>query len=228
MESTINHEEVNLIMEKKSTKIAYFVALGVFIVLLVILGIAYKGAPLPTLEVDGEMIETTTPFAGTFWSLLPPIVAIVLALISKEVYSSLFLGCLVGALLVSNFHPWETVVQLVEGDNGIVTTVADGGNIAIVMFLVILGIMVDLMNKAGGSEAFGRWAKKAVKSRAGAQLMTMLLGVLIFIDDYFNCLTVGAVMRPVTESHHISRAKLAYVIDATAAPVCMLAPVSSC
>ena len=227
MESTINHEEVNLIMEKKSTKIAYFVALGVFIVLLVILGIAYKGAPLPTLEVDGEMIETTTPFAGTFWSLLPPIVAIVLALISKEVYSSLFLGCLVGALLVSNFHPWETVVQLVEGDNGIVTTVADGGNIAIVMFLVILGIMVDLMNKTGGSEAFGRWAKKAVKSRAGAQLMTMLLGVLIFMDDYFNCLTVGAVMRPVTESHHISRAKLAYVIDATAAPVCMIAPVSS-
>ena len=227
MESTINHEEVNLIMEKKSTKIAYFVALGVFIVLLVILGIAYKGAPLPTLEVDGEMIETTTPFAGTFWSLLPPIVAIVLALISKEVYSSLFLGCLVGALLVSNFHPWETVVQLVEGDNGIVTTVADGGNIAIVMFLVILGIMVDLMNKAGGSAAFGRWASKSVKTRSGAQLMTMLLGVLIFIDDYFNCLTVGAVMRPVTESHKISRAKLAYVIDATAAPVCMLAPVSS-
>lgn len=128
--------------------------------------------------------------------------AIVLALISKEVYSSLFLGCLVGALLVSNFHPWETVVQLVEGDNGIVTTVSDAGNIAIIVFLVVLGIMVDLMNKTGGSEAFGRWAKKAVKTRAGAQLMTMLLGVLIFIDDYFNCLTVGAVMRPVTESHH--------------------------
>ena len=214
-------------MEKKSTKIAYFVALGVFIVLLVILGVMFKDAPLPTLEVDGEMIETTTPFAGTFWSLLPPIVAIVLALISKEVYSSLFLGCLVGALLVSNFHPWETVVQLVEGDNGIVTTVSDAGNIAIIVFLVVLGIMVDLMNKTGGSEAFGRWAKKAVKTRAGAQLMTMLLGVLIFIDDYFNCLTVGAVMRPVTESHHISRAKLAYVIDATAAPVCMIAPVSS-
>ena len=214
-------------MEKKSTKIAYFVALGVFIVLLVILGITFKGAPMPTLEVDGEMIEATTPFAGTFWSLLPPIVAIVLALISKEVYSSLFLGCLVGALLVSNFHPWETVVQLVEGDNGIVTTVSDSGNIAIIVFLVVLGIMVDLMNKTGGSEAFGRWAKKAVKSRAGAQLMTMLLGVLIFIDDYFNCLTVGAVMRPVTESHKISRAKLAYVIDSTAAPVCMIAPVSS-
>ena len=207
-------------MEKKSTKIAYFVALGVFIVLLVVLGISYKDAPI---LIEGA----TTPFAGTFWSLLPPIVAIVLALISKEVYSSLFLGCLVGALLVSNYAPWETLVQLVEGDNGIVTTVSDAGNIAIIVFLVVLGIMVDLMNKTGGSEAFGRWATKTVKTRAGAQLMTMLLGVLIFIDDYFNCLTVGAVMRPVTESHHISRAKLAYVIDATAAPVCMIAPVSS-
>ena len=207
-------------MEKKSTRIAYFVALGIFIVLLVILGISYKDAPI--------LIEdATTPFAGTFWSLLPPIVAIVLALISKEVYSSLFLGCLVGALLVSNYKPWETLVQLVEGDNGIVTTVSDAGNIAIIVFLVVLGIMVDLMNKTGGSEAFGRWATKTVHTRAGAQLMTMLLGVLIFIDDYFNCLTVGAVMRPVTESHHISRAKLAYVIDATAAPVCMIAPVSS-
>ena len=207
-------------MEKKSTKIAYFVALGVFIVLLAVLGISYKDAPI---LIEGA----TTPFAGTFWSLLPPIVAIVLALISKEVYSSLFLGCLVGALLVSNYAPWETLVQLVEGNNGIITTVSDSGNIAIIVFLVVLGIMVDLMNKTGGSEAFGRWAKKAVKTRAGAQLMTMLLGVLIFIDDYFNCLTVGAVMRPVTESHHISRAKLAYVIDATAAPVCMIAPVSS-
>ena len=207
-------------MEKKSTKIAYFVALGVFVVLLAILGFTFKDAPI---IVEGA----ATPFAGTFWSLLPPIVAIVLALISKEVYSSLFLGCLVGALLVSNFQPWETLVQLVEGDNGIVTTVSDAGNIAIIVFLVVLGIMVDLMNKTGGSEAFGRWATKTVHTRAGAQLMTMLLGVLIFIDDYFNCLTVGAVMRPVTESHHISRAKLAYVIDSTAAPVCMIAPVSS-
>ena len=207
-------------MEKKSTKIAYFVALGVFIVLLVVLGISYKDAPI---LIEGA----TTPFAGTFWSLLPPIVAIVLALISKEVYSSLFLGCLVGALLVSNYAPWETLVQLVEGNNGIVTTVSDAGNIAIIVFLVVLGIMVDLMNKTGGSEAFGRWATKTVHTRAGAQLMTMLLGVLIFIDDYFNCLTVGAVMRPVTESHKISRAKLAYVIDSTAAPVCMIAPVSS-
>ena len=207
-------------MEKKSTKIAYFVALGVFVVLLAILGFTFKDAPI---IVEGA----ATPFAGTFWSLLPPIVAIVLALISKEVYSSLFLGCLVGALLVSNYQPWETLVQLVEGDNGIVTTVSDAGNIAIIVFLVVLGIMVDLMNKTGGSEAFGRWATKTVHTRAGAQLMTMLLGVLIFIDDYFNCLTVGAVMRPVTESHHISRAKLAYVIDSTAAPVCMIAPVSS-
>ena len=196
-------------MEKKSTKIAYLVALAVFIVLLIVLGVTYKGAPLPTFGEGEDAVTASTPFAGTFWSLLPPLVAIVLALISKEVYSSLFLGCLVGALLVSNFHPWETVVQLVQGDNGIVTTVSDSGNIAIIVFLVILGIMVDLMNKTGGSEAFGRWAKKAVKTRSGAQLMTMLLGVLIFIDDYFNCLTVGAVMRPVTESHKISRAKLA-------------------
>ena len=291
-------------MEKKSTKIAYFVALGIFVVLLAILGITFKDKENPVFEgnafyakedgtfVDGiiqsadgsegnayvldggtyisadaesfftlsedgntitdasgsvylkademstdlngvkyvtyvEQVEASTPFAGTFWSLLPPIVAIVLALISKEVYSSLFLGCLVGALLVSNYHPWETLVQLVSGDNGIVPTVADTGNVAIIVFLVVLGIMVDLMNKTGGSEAFGRWAKKSVKSRGGAQLMTMLLGVLIFIDDYFNCLTVGAVMRPVTESHKISRAKLAYVIDSTAAPVCMIAPVSS-
>ena len=207
-------------MEKKSTKIAYFVALGIFIVLLVVLGISYKDAPI--------LIEdATTPFAGTFWSLLPPIVAIVLALISKEVYSSLFLGCLVGALLYTGFAPWDTAVALVGADYGIVSVLADSYNMGIIVFLVVLGIMVDLMNKGGGSEAFGRWAKKTVTSRAGAQLMTMLLGVLIFIDDYFNCLTVGAVMRPVTESHHISRAKLAYVIDATAAPVCMIAPVSS-
>ena len=214
-------------MEKKSTKIAYFVALGVFIVLLVILGFAFKDAPLPTFDVDGETIEAATPFAGTFWSLLPPIVAIVLALISKEVYSSLFLGCLVGALLYTGFAPWDTAVALVGADYGIVSVLADSYNMGIIVFLVVLGIMVDLMNKGGGSEAFGRWAKKTVHTRCGAQLLTMLLGVLIFVDDYFNCLTVGAVMRPVTESHKISRAKLAYVIDSTAAPVCMIAPVSS-
>ena len=207
-------------MEKKSTKIAYFIALGVFIALLVILGISYKDAPI---LVEGA----TTPFAGTFWSLLPPIVAIVLALISKEVYSSLFLGCLVGALLYTGFAPWDTAVALVGADYGIVSVLADTYNMGIIVFLVVLGIMVDLMNKGGGSEAFGRWAKKTVHTRCGAQLLTMLLGVLIFVDDYFNCLTVGAVMRPVTESHKISRAKLAYIIDATAAPVCMIAPVSS-
>ena len=214
-------------MEKKSTKIAYCIALGVFIVLLVVLGIAYKGAPLPTFGEGEDAVTAATPFAGTFWSLLPPIVAIVLALISKEVYSSLFLGCLVGALLYTQFAPWDTAVALVGADYGIVSVLADSYNMGIIVFLVVLGIMVDLMNKGGGSEAFGRWAKKTVHTRAGAQLMTMLLGVLIFIDDYFNCLTVGAVMRPVTESHKISRAKLAYIIDATAAPVCMIAPVSS-
>ena len=207
-------------MEKKSTKIAYFVALGVFVVLLAILGFTFKDAPI---IVEGA----ATPFAGTFWSLLPPIVAIVLALISKEVYSSLFLGCLVGALLYTQFAPWDTIVTLVGADYGIISVLADSGNMGIIVFLVTLGIMVDLMNKGGGSEAFGRWAKKTVHTRCGAQLLTMLLGVLIFVDDYFNCLTVGAVMRPVTESHKISRAKLAYVIDSTAAPVCMIAPVSS-
>jgi len=203
-------------MEKKSTKIAYAVACAVVVVLLVILGVTYKGGPI---LVEGA----TTPFAGTIWSLLGPVVAIVLALISKEVYSSLFIGCLVGTLLYTQFRPWDTVVSLMTGDLGIVAS----ADFSIVLFLVLLGVMVDLMNKGGGSAAFGRWAKKSVKSRAGAQLITMLLGVLIFVDDYFNCLTVGAVMRPVTESHKISRAKLAYVIDATAAPVCMIAPVSS-
>ena len=273
-------------MEKKGTKIAYFVALGLIIVLLVVLGLNFKDKENPVFigsgtlvamddgtymdgdenvyvkdgdsyvstdsetffNFDGDMIVMAdgteyvlgedgvtyeeqayadTPFAGTFWSLLPPIVAIVLALISKEVYSSLFLGCLVGALLYTQFSPWDTAVALVGDDYGIISVLADNSNMGIIVFLVVLGIMVDLMNKGGGSEAFGRWATHSVKTRAGAQLMTMLLGVLIFIDDYFNCLTVGAVMRPVTESHKISRAKLAYVIDATAAPVCMIAPVSS-
>jgi len=207
-------------MEKKSTRIAYLAALLVFVVLLVILGISYKDAPI---LVEGA----TTPFAGTFWSLLPPIIAIALALISKEVYSSLFIGCLAGALLYTQFSPWDTIVALVGTDYGILCVLADSYDMGIIVFLVTLGIMVDLMNKGGGSEAFGRWATESVKKRSGAQLATMALGVLIFIDDYFNCLTVGAVMRPVTESHKISRAKLAYIIDATAAPVCMIAPVSS-
>ena len=198
-------------MEKKSTKIAYFIALAVVIVALIIAKVSNDGSG----------------FVATGWALFPPVVAIALALISKEVYSSLFLGCLVGALLYTQFAPWDTIVTLVGADYGIISVLADGGNMGIIVFLVTLGIMVDLMNKGGGSEAFGRWAKKTVHTRCGAQLLTMLLGVLIFVDDYFNCLTVGAVMRPVTESHKISRAKLAYVIDSTAAPVCMIAPVSS-
>ena len=196
-------------MEKKSTKIAYGVALVIVVVALVIAKVANDGSG----------------FIATGWALFPPVVAIALALISKEVYSSLFLGCLVGALLLADFDPWQTVVNFIGAGEGV--GMINAIDISILIFLVILGIMVDLMNKAGGSAAFGRWAKKAVKSRCGAQLLSMLLGVLIFIDDYFNCLTVGAVMRPVTESHNISRAKLAYIIDATAAPVCMLAPVSS-
>ena len=200
-------------MEKKSTKIAYGIALIVVVIALVIAKLTNDGSG----------------FQATGWALFPPVVAIALALISKEVYSSLFLGCLAAALLLANFSPWQMVVNLIGADSssgvGLINSVTD--NVAILIFLVILGIMVDLMNKAGGSAAFGRWATKAVKTRSGAQLMTMLLGVLIFIDDYFNCLTVGAVMRPVTESHKISRAKLAYVIDSTAAPVCMIAPVSS-
>ena len=196
-------------MEKKGTKIAYFIALAVVVVALVIAKVTNDGSG----------------FVATGWALFPPVVAIALALISKEVYSSLFLGCVVGALLLANFQPWQMVVNFIGAGEGV--GMINAIDISILIFLVILGIMVDLMNKAGGSAAFGRWAKKAVKTRSGAQLLTMLLGVLIFIDDYFNCLTVGAVMRPVTESHKISRAKLAYVIDATAAPVCMLAPVSS-
>ncbi len=196
-------------MEKKGTKIAYFVALAVVVVALVIAKVTNDGSG----------------FVATGWALFPPVVAIALALISKEVYSSLFLGCVAAALLLANFQPWQMVVNFVGAGEGV--GMINAIDISILIFLVILGIMVDLMNKAGGSAAFGRWAKKAVKTRSGAQLLTMLLGVLIFIDDYFNCLTVGAVMRPVTESHKISRAKLAYVIDATAAPVCMLAPVSS-
>ena len=214
-------------MKTKRAKVTYLIALLVIIGLLIFLGTSFHGKPNPVLTIDGETVETNTPFAATFWSLLPPIVAIALALISKEVYSSLFFGCLVGALLYTQFHPWETIVELVGSNYGIISVLADSYDMGIIVFLVVLGIMVDLMNKGGGSEAFGRWATHSVKTRAGAQLMTMLLGVLIFIDDYFNCLTVGAVMRPVTESHHISRAKLAYVIDATAAPVCMIAPVSS-
>ena len=162
---------------------------------------------------------------ATIWSLVPPVVAIVLALITKEVYSSLFVGILIGGAFWSGFKPEATILHVFQ--DGVVGVLTDSYNMGILVFLVILGVMVCMMNKAGGSAAFGRWAKEHIKTRAGAQLATIALGVLIFIDDYFNCLTVGSVMRPVTDSHNVSRAKLAYLIDATAAPICIIAPISS-
>ena len=162
---------------------------------------------------------------ATFWSLVPPIVAIALALITKEVYSSLFVGILIGGLLYAGGNPEGTVLHVFS--DGIVSVLSDPSNVGILIFLVILGSIVAMMNKAGGSAAFGRWASSKIKTPAGAQLATIALGVLIFIDDYFNCLTVGSVMRPVTDKQNVSRAKLAYLIDATAAPVCIIAPISS-
>ncbi len=162
-------------------------------------------------------------YYSTFWALIPPLVAIALALITKEVYSSLFIGIVLGGLLSTNWHPIAALDNVLN--EGIISAVS--GTAGIFVFLVILGAMVALINKAGGSAAFGRWAQTHIKSRVGAMIATFILGVLIFIDDYFNCLTVGSVMRPVTDSHKISRAKLAFIIDATAAPICMIAPVSS-
>lgn len=172
-----------------------------------------------------EAKRDSVPAYATWLSLLPPLIAIVLALITKEVYSSLFIGILAGALLYSNFSLSGTLDHLFA--DGFIASVADSYNIGILIFLVILGAIVALMNKSGGSAAFGRWASKHIKSRVGAQLATIALGVLIFVDDYFNCLTVGSVMRPVTDKFKVSRSKLAYLIDATAAPICIIAPVSS-
>lgn len=165
------------------------------------------------------------PVKNTAWALTPPIIAISLALITKEVYSSLFLGMLTGALLNVGFDPVAGINQLFP--DGVMAVLADKWNVGILVFLVILGTMVQLMNRTGGSTAFGAWAANRIKNREGAQLSTTLLGCLIFIDDYFNCLTVGSVMRPVTDKHRISRAKLAYLIDSTAAPICIIAPISS-
>lgn len=164
-------------------------------------------------------------FVGTFWALVPAVVAIVLALITKEVYSSLFIGIAMGALFFTGFNPVATFDQVVNG--GLIKVLSDSYNVGILIFLVVLGAMVALLNKSGGSKAFGEWAAKNIKSKAGALLATWFFGVLIFVDDYFNCLTVGSVMRPVTDKYKISRAKLAYIIDATAAPVCIIAPISS-
>lgn len=177
-----------------------------------------------TVVVAGDDADYVPSLHATAWALLPPVVAIALALITKEVYSSLFIGILVGAILYGT-NPEMVVMHAFKG--GFVSVLSDGDNVGILIFLVILGTIVALMNKAGGSAAFGKWAGEHIKTRVGAQLATILLGVLIFIDDYFNCLTVGSVMRPVTDKHKISRAKLAYIIDATAAPVCIIAPISS-
>ena len=192
-----------------------------------VMAMVFMGAlasPLTVLAADAE--ETYQPaLYATIWALLPPLVAIVLALITKEVYSSLFVGIVVGALIYSGFKFEGTVTQIFEG--GIIKVLADSYNVGILIFLVILGSVVCMMNKAGGSAAFGRWASKKIHTRVGAELAAIVLGILIFIDDYFNCLTVGSVMRPVTDRHHVSRAKFAYLIDATAAPVCIIAPISS-
>ncbi len=172
-----------------------------------------------------EETEYVPAVYATFWALVPPIVAIGLALITKEVYSSLFVGILVGSVLYSGMNFELAVTHMFE--DGIISVLSDSYNVGILVFLVILGAMVSLMNKAGGSAAFGRFAAKRIKSRVGAQLATILLGIVIFIDDYFNCLTVGSVMRPVSDKFQVSRAKLSYLIDATAAPVCIIAPISS-
>ena len=178
---------------------------------------------------EEEAAEVTSKMYATAWSLVPPLVAIILALITKEVFSSLFVGIVTGALFYTNFDVKEAFLVIVtdKTDGGLLANVSDSYNGGILIFLVVLGVLVALMNKAGGSAAYGKWAGSVIKTRKGALLSTFLLGVLVFVDDYFNCLTVGSVMRPVTDTHQVSRAKLAYIIDATAAPVCIIAPISS-
>ena len=203
---------MNTIFKKKSFK-----------VLLVALVMAMFSVFAVFATGDAATAEAPFSFVGTIWAIVPPVIAIVLALITKEVYSSLFVGILAGGLLATNFNVVNTTDTIVQ--KGFIAAVSDTAGIFI--FLVILGILVALIAKTGASAAFGRWAQKNVKSRVGAQLATFVLGVLIFIDDYFNCLTVGSVMLPVTDANKVSRAKLAYIIDATAAPICMIAPSSS-
>ncbi len=213
----------------KSKKILLLVAAVVIIALLVVAGVTdAANGTVACPDCDGTVLDCetcggTAEVRGTLWALLPPVIAIGLALITKEVYSSLFIGILSGALLWSDFSFTGTMDGIIN--DGLISAVA--GSAGIFIFLVELGIIVALINKAGGSAAFGNWAKTHIKSRTGAMLATFLLGVLIFVDDYFNCLTVGSVMRPVTDSKRISRAKLSYLIDATAAPICMIAPISS-
>ncbi|MFR4651913.1 MAG: Na+/H+ antiporter NhaC family protein [Phascolarctobacterium sp.] len=196
-----------------------------------LIALAIFGGLLYATSITPNAVDPTVykpAVYSTIASLLPPVIAIALALITKEVYSSLFVGIAIGALLYSNGN-LELFLNtfLYHEDGGMITKLADSWSVGILVFLVVLGIMVALMNKVGGSAAFGQWASQNIKTRVGAQLSTIALGVLIFVDDYFNCLTVGSVMRPVTDRHQVSRAKLAYLIDATAAPVCIIAPVSS-
>ena len=198
---------------KKSTKNL----IAIIVIMLLVGGLA-------VVSIFTDKIPTpSTP--ATFWSLIPSLVAITLALITKEVYSSLFIGILMGSLFAANFSFTGTISNVLN--NGLIAQLSSAYNVGILIFLVVLGSIVALMNKAGGSRAFGEWATKHIKTRQGAQLCTVLLGALIFIDDYFNCLTVGSVMQPVTDKHKISRAKFAYLIDATAAPICIIAPISS-
>lgn len=196
-------------MDKKSNRYFTIGALSVVLCFLVV----------------AKFLTTPETVQQSFWALVPPVIAIGLALITKEVYSSLFMGVLTGALLYSGYNFEGTITHIFS--DGIISVLSDSYNVGILSFLVILGAMVQLMNKSGGSAAFGRWASSHIKSRAGAQLATIAFGCLIFIDDYFNCLTVGSVMRPITDKHKVSRAKLAYLIDATAAPICIIAPISS-
>jgi Na+/H+ antiporter NhaC len=205
---------------KKKTKIPLLV-LAACIMGLLVYTLMYP------MDVE-HLKDYESAFYATPVALLPPIIAIALALITKEVYSSLFIGILSGALLYSEFNLELTVKTLFFDENaGMLSKLSDSGNVGILVFLVMLGSLVIMMNKAGGSEAFGKWASTKIKTKVGASLATTALGVLIFVDDYFNCLTVGSVMRPVTDRHKVSRAKLAYLIDATAAPICIIAPISS-
>jgi len=194
-------------------------------VMLVIIAMIVLVLATPAFAEEPTGEEYRSNVHATFWSLIPPVIAIVLALITKEVYSSLFIGIVSGALLYANFNPLTAFNAMFT--EGFISSLSDSWNVGILIFLVMLGTIVCLMNKAGGSAAYGKWATQKIRSRKGAILATFGLGVLIFVDDYFNCLTVGNVMRPITDKHKISRAKLAYLVDATAAPICMIAPISS-
>lgn len=200
--------------------------IGMLVFIAIIVGLMIVTTRTPGVIADPENYQCRT--YATAFALLPPVIAIGLALITKEVYTSLLAGIIAGGLLYANFN-LELMLNTIfyQGDGGMVMKLSDSWNVGILVFLVMLGILVALLNKAGGSAAFGEWTTKHIKTRVGAQIAVIALGVMIFVDDYFNCLTVGSVMRPVTDRHQISRAKLAYIIDATAAPVCIIAPISS-